>query len=274
MNRRKLGPIRHKLGPIRDANAGKNAEFGRLSQCIIDVDPEILIQARRIRRGALVASVALQAVCVAALLILPLIAATNALPHPYAVTPVPPYRGDASARTPHLSHAIAHASRSLFDHPIVFSMAITHAPAREESGNSTPQMVGPGVDIGAGSNDEGFGIPSSIGKGLPIQPPRPAPPTQTMVHRSEGVMAGQLIHQVQPSYPEIARNMHLSGTVRLEAVIGTDGTIRDLEILSGNPILTRPAVEAVRQWRYRPTLLNGAPVEVETYVTVNFVLSE
>lgn len=87
-------------------------------------------------------------------------------------------------------------------------------------------------------------------------------------------MAGQLIHQVQPSYPEIARNMHLSGTVRLEAVIGTDGTIRDLEILSGNPILTRPAVEAVRQWRYRPTLLNGAPVEVETYVTVNFVLSE
>lgn len=274
MNRRKLGPIRRKLGPIQETNTSKNAEFGSLSQCIIDVDPELLIRARRSRRRAFAASVALQAVCVAALLILPLIAATNALPHAYAVTPVPPYRGDASARTPHLSHAIAHASRSLFDHPIVFSMAITHAPAREESGNSTPQMVGPGVDIGAGSNEDGFGIQSSIGTGIPIQPPRPAPPTQTMVHRSEGVMAGQLIHQVQPSYPEIARNMHLSGTVRLEAVIGTDGTIRDLEILSGNPILTRPAVEAVRQWRYRPTLLNGAPVEVETYVTVNFVLSE
>ena len=263
-----------KLGSTQDTNTAKNAEFGSLSQCIMDVDPELLIRARRSRRKALAASIALQAVCVAALLIWPLIAATNALPHPYVVTPVPPYRGDASARTPHVNHLTVHASRPLFDHPVIFSTALSHTPIRGRSVNSTPDAGGPGVDIGTGSNDEGFGIPSSIGTGIPIQPPRPAPPTQTMVHRSEGVMAGQLIHQVQPSYPEIARNMHLSGTVRLEAVIGTDGAIRDLEILSGNPILTRPAVEAVRQWRYRPTLLNGAPVEVETYVTVNFVLSE
>jgi periplasmic protein TonB len=88
------------------------------------------------------------------------------------------------------------------------------------------------------------------------------------------VMAGELIRRVQPEYPEIARATHLSGTVRLQAIIGTDGTVRDLDVLSGSPILARAAVEAVRQWRYRPTLLNGAPVEVETYITVNFVLSE
>lgn len=68
--------------------------------------------------------------------------------------------------------------------------------------------------------------------------------------------------------------MHLSGGVHLQAIIGTDGRVRDLEILDGNPILTRAAVEAVRQWRYKPTLLNGAPVEVETFITVNFVLSQ
>lgn len=87
-------------------------------------------------------------------------------------------------------------------------------------------------------------------------------------------MQGQLVRQVQPRYPEIARDMHLAGTVRLEAIIGTDGTVRSLNLLSGNPILARAAVDAVHQWRYRPTLLNGAPVEVETYITVNFVLSQ
>lgn len=87
-------------------------------------------------------------------------------------------------------------------------------------------------------------------------------------------MQGQLVRQVQPRYPEIARTIHLSGTVRLEAIIGIDGTVRSLNLLNGNPILARAAVDAVRQWRYRPTLLNGAPVEVETYITVNFVLSQ
>ncbi len=87
-------------------------------------------------------------------------------------------------------------------------------------------------------------------------------------------MAGALLHRVDPHYPKLAADLHLSGTVRLQATIGRDGSVRDLEILSGEPILARAAVEAVGQWRYRPTLLNGAPVEVETYITVKFALSE
>jgi len=87
-------------------------------------------------------------------------------------------------------------------------------------------------------------------------------------------MLGALVYRVDPLYPEIARAMHLSGTVRLRAIIGTDGSVRNLEVLSGNPILARAAVAAVRQWRYRPTRLNGGAVEVETLVTVKFVLGD
>jgi periplasmic protein TonB len=91
---------------------------------------------------------------------------------------------------------------------------------------------------------------------------------------SEGVMESALIHRVEPIYPQIARNLHLSGTVRLRAIIATDGSVQNLEVLSGHPILARAAKDAVSQWRYRPTLLSGVPVEVETYITVNFVLGE
>ena len=89
---------------------------------------------------------------------------------------------------------------------------------------------------------------------------------------SEGVMEAALIHKVQPEYPAIAKTMGLSGIVRLRAIIGKDGTVRELQLLSGNPILAQSAVAAVREWRYQPTRLSGETVEVETYVTVNFIL--
>jgi protein TonB len=89
---------------------------------------------------------------------------------------------------------------------------------------------------------------------------------------SQGVMEAALIHRVQPAYPVIAKFNHISGPVVLHAIIGTDGTIQKLEVVSGNSILAMAAVTAVRDWRYRPTLLSGNPVEVDTYITVNFVL--
>lgn len=87
-------------------------------------------------------------------------------------------------------------------------------------------------------------------------------------------MDAALIHKVQPQYPSAARLMHLQGTVRLRATIGKDGSVSELEVLSGNPILAQAAVAAVRDWRYRPTRLNNEEVEVETYITVNFVLDQ
>ena len=85
-------------------------------------------------------------------------------------------------------------------------------------------------------------------------------------------MQARLVHRVQPEYPMAAKILHLAGTVELEAIIGTDGSIRQLEVLSGNPILAQAACDAVQQWQYQPTRLSGQPVEVETHITVTFVM--
>jgi protein TonB len=86
-------------------------------------------------------------------------------------------------------------------------------------------------------------------------------------------MEGNLIYKVQPLYPPLARSARIQGTVLLRAVISRAGTIENLQALSGPPMLIHAALDAVSQWRYRPYLLNGEPVEVETQVTVNFSLS-
>jgi protein TonB len=99
--------------------------------------------------------------------------------------------------------------------------------------------------------------------------PRPAP---HRIHSGGEVEEALLVHRVEPRYPTLARQIRLEGTVRLHAVIGVDGSVRELEVESGHPLLARAAREAVLQWRYRPTRLNGEPVEVDTTITVIFEL--
>jgi protein TonB len=89
---------------------------------------------------------------------------------------------------------------------------------------------------------------------------------------SEGVLQAQLISRVEPRYPALALQTKTEGVVRLHAIISRDGRITSLDILSGHPLLVKAALEAVSQWRYRPTMLNGEPVEVETSITVIFQL--
>ena len=86
-------------------------------------------------------------------------------------------------------------------------------------------------------------------------------------------MEGNLIHRVQPEYPALAKMARVQGAVVLHAIISKQGTIEGLEVISGPPALVPAAVEAVRQWRYRPYYLDDEPVEVDTQVTVNFVLA-
>ena len=87
------------------------------------------------------------------------------------------------------------------------------------------------------------------------------------------MMEGNLIYKPQPIYPPLARSARIQGTVVLRAIISKTGMIENLQVLSGHPVLVRAAIDAVTQWRYRPYVLNGDPVEVETQVTMNFVLS-
>jgi len=88
------------------------------------------------------------------------------------------------------------------------------------------------------------------------------------------VQAARIVNRVQPVYPPLARQTRISGTVRLHAIIGKDGTIQSLEVLSGHPLLQQAALDAVRQWRYQPTLLNGDPVDVDTTIDVIFSLNQ
>ena len=110
-------------------------------------------------------------------------------------------------------------------------------------------------------------------------PPPPAPalskPKQPIRIRQGGVVvAAKAISQPAPDYPPLARMARIQGTVRLEAVISIDGTIQNLRVLSGHPLLVSVALEAVARWRYQPTLLNGDPVEVVTQIDVHFSLAE
>jgi len=103
-----------------------------------------------------------------------------------------------------------------------------------------------------------------VPKFQPVMPQR--------VRISQGVTKGMLIHQVQPAYPMLAKSARIQGDVVLKAIISKEGQIEDLQLVSGHPMLVPAAIEAVKQWRYRPYLLNGQPVEVETTITVIFSL--
>jgi protein TonB len=99
----------------------------------------------------------------------------------------------------------------------------------------------------------------------------PKAPQQTL-RISQGVSQGLIIRRVQPVYPPQARQMRLEGTVELQANVAASGSISSVKQLSGDRILGRAAMDAVRQWKYKPYYLNGEPVEVETQITVNFKL--
>ena len=103
--------------------------------------------------------------------------------------------------------------------------------------------------------------------------PAPPKPTQSRVTRGGNVQSALLVNRVQPSYPPLARQTRVSGTVRLHAIIAKDGSVQQLEVVAGHPLLVQSALDAVRQWRYRPTLLNGEPVEVDTTIDVIFSLN-
>ena len=107
--------------------------------------------------------------------------------------------------------------------------------------------------------------------GSNLPPPPKAAPQRIRVGGQ--VQQAKLISQPRPVYPPLAKQARIQGTVRLQAVISKDGTIQELQVLSGHPLLVQSALDAVRQWRYQPTLLNGEPVEVVTTIDVVFTLS-
>jgi protein TonB len=119
-------------------------------------------------------------------------------------------------------------------------------------------------------------IMGSVGAAPPPPPPKveAKPVTPQRIRVGGNVQAANLIRKVTPQYPPLAKQARVQGTVRFQAIIGKDGTIQNLQLITGHPLLVPAATEAVKQWLYKPTLLNGEPVEVVTQIDVNFTLSQ
>lgn len=217
-------------------------------------------------------SFSLQAIAVGCLLLLPLLY-SQGLPRLVSFTPLlapapPPALHPAQ---PHVdSHSGAQQSTAGIElvSPARIPSTVSMAP---ETALPAPMINSSGLDIGHGIGDRrGTVVGSAFGSDLVLPP---SPPPVTHHPPLSRMMEGNLIFRVQPDYPALARQVRVQGQVVLRAMISREGTIENLQVLSGHPMLVRAAVDAVRQWRYRPYELNGEPVAVETEVKVNFVLS-
>jgi protein TonB len=145
--------------------------------------------------------------------------------------------------------------------PLLVKTNPAETKAEPQSQESTPPPPSP---LTVSSNDTALrGLMSSASPSLP----KPALATAKV---SQGVSQGLLIKRVQPEYPRTALAMHAQGDVQIEATIDKEGKVTNLKVLSGDPVLVRAALEAVRQWRYKPYHLDGEPVEIQTQITVKF----
>jgi periplasmic protein TonB len=137
-----------------------------------------------------------------------------------------------------------------------------------------PSMASSGVVGGVPGGVPGGSMGGVIGgivSSTPVAVPKIATPQRVRV--SSGVVSGLLLRRVNPVYPPLARQARIQGTVVLQAQISKTGDIENLQLISGHPMLAPAAIEAVKQWKYKPYLLNGEPVEVDTQVQVNFTLA-
>ena len=226
------------------------------------------------RRWSSAMACAIEAVLIAGAVVLPLWS-TQALPHfaaRYAMAGPPP---GAPPKPPHSgpAHPTAHPAPAT-DSTILRTPANIPPSIDMKPDPPAPEPVGPpGLWVPGGTGDPHSGGSGLLPGLLPPPPPAPAPPPPRRGERtivSSGVQQGYLLRQVQPVYPSIARAVRVEGTVVLAAIISRDGVVENLHVLSGPPMLLNAAIDAVRQWRYRPYLLNGQPVEVETQITVRF----
>lgn len=221
------------------------------------------------RRWTAAVSFTLQAALLAAALVIPLLK-PQSLPEVFIrrCIFVPMSNGDSRVPPSHSSVQSAGAAhlQPLLVNNSTFSF---HRMQNESVKNGSPQAPQIPGDIGIGADN---GVERTIVSGLAT--PIPHPPIAT-VHppRISAMMQGNLTKRVEPEYPPIAKQAGIQGSVVIKAIISREGTIERAELVSGSPLLARVALEAVRQWRYRPYYLNDQPVEVETQITVNFVLN-
>ncbi|MGA3197004.1 MAG: energy transducer TonB [Terriglobales bacterium] len=227
------------------------------------------------RLGTTILSFLLQVGLICILILIPLIY-TDALPKQQLMTflvapPPPPPPPPPPAAAPvkvvkMVSEVVNGQLRAPTKIPEKVQMIKEEEAPPDLGGGGVPGGVPGGIPGGSAG-----GVIGGILSSQPVAVPKVATPQRVRV--SSGVSTGLLIKKVTPNYPPLARQARIQGQVILQAEISKEGTIQNLQLISGHAMLAPAAIEAVKQWRYKPYLLNGEPVAVETQVVVNFSLS-
>src|SRR5690348_12433196 len=232
------------------------------ADCIVDSDAESLRGERKLRGIGFAISVTVQLAILIVLILVPILTPAM-LPKLLSVVQVPAYRPPAIVRDQPITRA-----RTMTQPAYIPQVTSRPALTFDRPADSQPIEEGAILDFG-----EDYKSPDLLDVApRPGVPPPPPTVTRAPLKVGSGVMEALLINRVEPKYPRIAQAARVSGAVVLSAVIAADGTIQSVHVVSGPPLLMGAALDAVRQWRYKPTLLDDEPVEVQTLITVNFVL--
>lgn len=255
-----------------DSSAPSEA-LGSLTRCLVEGDPEQLARERRVRRKALAISIVFQVAVLAALVLLPIFGTAEKI-DTRNYTPMPPHPGfgDPAPRHSPPRGGGNHdpVKKCVLCPPIRIPPTVSNTndptpPTEEGCPGCSPQSNTPYIP--------GTEWLWNSESNRPRPPVETKPPIQTKQRvRITTIEPAMLLRRIEPIYPPLARQIHRQGRVELRAIIATDGAIQALEVLSGDPMFFPSALDAVRHWRYRPTILNGIPVEVETHITVIYNL--
>ena len=217
---------------------------------------------------SVVLSAIIQISVLSVLVLLPLLY-TQALPKAMLATllvaPPPP----PPPPPPPVKAVIKPVARLIQSGKLVQPRAIPKEVAVFKEAELPPDVVNNSNQGGVFGGIPGQGLMAESGPVVP-PPPKAAPPAR--IKQGGAVTAASIISQTKPNYPPLARQARIQGTVVLHAIIDKDGKVAQLEVISGHPLLVQSALDAVKQWRYKPTLLNGDPVEVDTTITVTFTM--
>ena len=243
-------------------------------------EQSVLANERNHRPLSFLTSISVELIVVSALIIIPL-TYNEHLPAFHwksigvgtPLKPVPP--------KPISEPVLRRASSSVF-RPRLFVDSPLWRPHGTPTGIVAPESWdSPGIDVSREATGPGSGPVIDLSAHIaavapppPLHEPQPRAHSQAPMRVSAGVQMAKLVKKVIPGYPPLARSARISGVVHLIGIISRDGTIRNLQLVSGHPLLARAALEAVQQWVYEPTLLNGEPVEVIAPIDVYFTLGQ
>jgi protein TonB len=237
-------------------------------------------QERKRRKFAAMLSFTVQCLAIGTLIIVPLMF-TDVLPKQqlltYLVAPPPPPPPPPAAQA--VAKVVRQVQSELLNGQLRTPSRIPEKVQMIREEEAPPPLSTGGVIGGVAGGIAGGQLGGVIGgiinqtSNLAVVPKLAAVVQPKRIRVSQGVTRGLLIHKPEPTYPVIARQARIQGDVVLKAIVSKEGNITELELVSGHPMLAPAAIEAVKQWRYRPFLLNGEPIEVETQVTVQFRIS-